>query len=73
MAPPLNLDDEAKVTVNGVELTSVESMTMRVAITAFAVEMATEGLGNDEVGQAIAVGYRTQCASILRKMLRRVQ
>jgi hypothetical protein len=60
---------ELKITVNGVELSHGQSMTLRCALTSFVSEMATEGLGNDETGKAIARGYTDRGNEVLKIML----
>jgi len=49
--------NEARITINGVELTIGQSMTLRVALQSFAMDLREKGLGSDETGKAIAKGY----------------
>lgn len=49
--------NEARITINGVELTIGQSMTLRVALQSFAMNLRKNGLGDDETGKAIAKGY----------------
>ncbi len=49
--------NEARITINGVELTIGQSMTLRVALQSFAMDLRENGLGSDETGKAIAKGY----------------
>lgn len=48
---------EPNIVINGVQLTVAQSMTVRVAIESFAMDLQRNGLGNDETGKAIAKGY----------------
>jgi hypothetical protein len=48
---------EPRITVNGTPLSEAQAMTLRVALQSFLSEVATEGLGDDETGRAIARGY----------------
>lgn len=58
---------EPRIVINGVELSSAAAMTVRVAIESFAVEMAQHNpLGADEVGRAIAAGYRLGVEEVRR-------
>ena len=55
---------EAIITVNGHKLTVAESMTVRVALTAYANDLRMNGLGDNE---AIRDGYLRQISSITEK------
>lgn len=58
---------EAEITINGKLLSFAESMTMRVAITSFAMSVAdSKNLG--DLG-SIAHGYHACCVSIFEKMM----
>jgi hypothetical protein len=60
---------EAKITVNGVELSVGQAMTLRVALTQFIFGMKEDGLGGDEQGIAIAAGYIDRGSEVLLLML----
>lgn len=62
---------EAKIIVNGVELSLGQSMTLRVALTTFIGDMKRDGLGDDEMGNAIANGYIDRGEEVLLLMLGR--
>jgi hypothetical protein len=63
------MPDEPHITINGVELTGGQAMTVRVAISTMFAEMSEpEALGNDDMGISIASGYKDRCAEILRIM-----
>lgn len=62
---------EADVVIEGQTLTRAESMTLRVAVTAFLMTLQDEGLGDDENGKAISEGYQRACKTILNKMILR--
>jgi hypothetical protein len=62
---------EAKIIVNGVELSLGQSMTLRVALTTFISDMKRDGLGDDETGNAIANGYIDRGEEVLLLMLGR--
>lgn len=48
---------EAHVVINGVTLTEAQSMAVRVAIESFDSGLRADGLGNDEMGVAMAKAY----------------
>ena len=50
-------NQEAIITINGHTVTSSMAMTFRVAMESFAGELSENGLGGDEMGQAISKGY----------------
>lgn len=60
---------EAPVTIGGELLTMAEAMTLRVAICCYAMDLDTQGLGDDEHGKAMVEGYQRCCRSIMRKMM----
>jgi hypothetical protein len=61
---------EPKITVNGTELSEAESMTVRVALGAFAVDLRG-GLGDDELGFQICNGYNRCLNKIFELMKER--
>jgi hypothetical protein len=48
---------EAQITISGIQLTLGESMTVRVAVQAFAASLAADGLGEDKLGKDLCEGY----------------
>lgn len=49
---------EAEITISGVALTEAQSMTVRVALGSFVMELsAPDSLGTDDTGRKIAAGY----------------
>lgn len=60
-------ENEADITINGIQLSGAESMTVRVAISSMMMDLsAQDALGDDEMGRAIAGGYLKQLHSINR-------
>ena len=56
---------EPLITINGVELTQGQAMTMRVALQHLALDMhEPSALGKDKVGRDIAKGYVRNVANI---------
>lgn len=63
-------DNEPEIMVNGVKLSSAQSMAVRVAATSFADNMGVEdALGSDDVGRALAKGYRDRLSEVIAIML----
>ena len=62
--------EEAEVIVNGKKLTTGEVMTLRVALSGFVGEMASDpnALGTDDIGRRIRDGYIRNGRSV-EKML----
>lgn len=60
--------NEAKITINGQELSIAESMTVRCAVTSFLSDISKNGLGNDETGKDIAEGYIRHSTEVLKKI-----
>ena len=55
-----NMNDkyqEPRITINGTELTAGQSMTVRVAISSFIINMQSDGLGDDEHGKIMTAAY----------------
>lgn len=48
---------EPTITINGQVCTPGEAMTLRVAIESFAQDLRENGLGEDETGKALTLGY----------------
>lgn len=66
--------EEAKIIINGNELSVGASMTTRVAIEHFAIFLSTPNcLGNDETGVGIRDGYIKQIGSIRQAIMGRKQ
>jgi hypothetical protein len=53
----VGLGNEATISIEGVELSYAESLTVRVALSSFLSDMAHNGLGSDSIGKSIAEGY----------------
>lgn len=52
------MGNEAKVTINGLELTIGQVMSMRVAVGTMIMEMSEpDALGSDEIGKQLANSY----------------
>ena len=68
MADSQPLPPEAEIIINGQKCTFAESMTVRVALGAFLMDLHTDGLGDDSHGIAICHGYKAAIASVHRKM-----
>jgi hypothetical protein len=49
--------DEATITIDGEPLTLAQSMTLRVALASFLMDIEAHGLGEDKIGKEIAEGY----------------
>jgi hypothetical protein len=60
--------EEAEIIVNGQVLTSGQSMTLRVALEGFALNLKEEGLGDDEHGKEMTKLYLDRVSEI-RKVL----
>ena len=58
--------NEASVTIAGHDLTFQESMTLRVAMNDFLLNLDSGSLGNDDTGRRIAANYRLHARAILR-------
>jgi len=62
--------NEAKITINGVALTSAQAMTIRVACAAFDEEMRNpDALGDAEHGRRMTAAYLTRLAEIIPLLL----
>ena len=52
------MGNESKVTINGIELTVGQVMSIRVAVSSMIMEMSEpDALGSDEMGKLLANGY----------------
>jgi len=63
---------EPTITINGVEMPVSASMTLRVALEAFAMQLHSEGLGGDEAGDRLVSAYMHNIAIIRDAMHRRL-
>ncbi len=64
--------NEPKITINGVDLTEAQAMTMRVALSNFGAAMAQPyALGADDHGKAMARLYTERSGEILAMMVRK--
>lgn len=61
-------DAEPAIVVNGVALTHGECMTVRVALSNFALDLMHNGLGDDDHGQRMVRAYLEAIRSIHRIM-----
>lgn len=61
---------EAHVVVDGTTLSIGESMTLRVALTMFAHDLSTHGLGDDEHGKFMKEAYINNIRKIMSYMVR---
>ena len=59
---------EPTITVNGVPLTIGQAMTVRVALNSLAVDLRSDGMGDDEHGRRMTEGYLTAIGEIFRLM-----
>lgn len=57
---------EADIIINGVTLSFVESMTLRVAMSSFISVLSQEGCGDDEVGKKICKNYINSSHRIIK-------
>ena len=60
--------DEPTITVNGSLLTVGQAMTVRVALGAFAIDLRTDGLGDDQHGTDITRAYLVRIKEVMQKM-----
>lgn len=56
---------EAKIIVEGVELTEAQSMAVRVALNSFISDLRANGLGDDDVGKRLSAGYVENSEAVL--------
>lgn len=59
---------EPIITINGHVCTPGEAMTFRVAIESFALDLRENGLGADETGKALSLGYLKNIDSLRLKV-----
>lgn len=58
------MTDEAQITINGKALSVAESMTVRVALESFAMDLHETGLGTDSHGLTMTKNYLAAIDSI---------
>jgi hypothetical protein len=58
---------EANIIINGQECTDSESMTIRVALSSFLMDLNDNGLGDDTHGKVMTSGYKANIFSIFSK------
>ena len=63
--------EEPKITINGVELSHGQSMTVRVALEAYAMQLSTDGLGEDPTGKDITQNYLNRIDEVRRMIFNR--
>lgn len=51
------MNKEPEIIINGTKVTDGMAMTIRVAIESYAMDLRSEGLGDDEHGKAMTKGY----------------
>ncbi len=56
---------EAKVTINGKELTQGQVMTLRVACNSFSSDLAENSLGDDDHGKTMTKLYKERLKELL--------
>lgn len=56
---------EARITINGVELTVGQAMTIRCALNSFGASLADGGLGDDEHGNTMTEIYLANIREIM--------
>ncbi len=59
---------EPEIVINGKTLSHGQAMTMRVAFESFVSDLTENGLGSDESGKAITLGY-LECAKQIRHFM----
>lgn len=59
---------EPEISINGHSLTEGQAMTIRVAIQTFAINLQSDGLGNDEMAKNICASYLANIDQINRLM-----
>lgn len=64
---------EADIIIEGRKLSFAESMTVRVALTNYIMEMDTNGLGDDEHGKFMANAYATNARTVIDTILKGCQ
>jgi hypothetical protein len=66
-----DLSDEPKITINGVDLTPTQALTIRVALGHFDMSLSSIGLGADEHGRAMTANYHRLIDEINRVIFQR--
>lgn len=64
---------EARITINGIPLAEGEAMTVRLALEAFAMDLAGEvgeTMAYDDLGKRMRASYQASITSIRRAMYR---
>lgn len=59
------MSQEADISINGIQLSEGQSLTFRVALSAFLTSL-DEGLGDDEHGKAMTKAYKQRTSEILK-------
>ncbi len=62
------MSDEPKITINGVELTEAQAMTVRVALTSFDFSLTDGSLGDDQHGKEMIGLYRERLRELYKVM-----
>ena len=61
---------EAKIEINGQQLSEGEAITIRVALATFSQCLYENGLGDDENGIGMVSAYQKNIVNILKKMFK---
>ena len=61
---------EAIITINGMTLTVGQSLTVRLAVSSFVLELTKNGLGNDPHGEEMAKLYLARAGEVREMMLK---
>jgi hypothetical protein len=64
----MELPNEPTIVINGHELTKAQAMSVRVGLGSFAMDLSQNGLGNDEHGRAMTIGYLAALGQIFKMM-----
>lgn len=62
---------EANITIEGHQLTFQESMTLRVAINSFLIDLSKGSMGTGDTGRRIAASYRLHARAIQKYIMER--
>jgi len=65
--------EEATIMINGKRLTFGEAMTVRVAIESFAMDLHTDGLGDDDSGKKTTALYLDNINAIRQALYKKVR
>ncbi len=60
------MSNEALITINGIKLSTAQSLTVRVAVSSFVDDLVNNGLGDDTHGKQMTEAYLNNLNSIIR-------